>query len=291
MLYLLLVTVTLLQSGKTVLFKKIGVDSRSSKQFFRLNGLSFGVATVIAAIISFILNPSVFKDTSFYSVWMSALFALSSLATILAQMKALSLGTTSSTMMIFSCGFLIPVIFSAIAYEEKISVIDIFALALMLIALFLIINPDKKAKLSVKWLVYSLVAMTCSGTTAILQKIHQHSSHAHEFLGLSVSEFLIACLLLLGLYLFAPKASEYKPMEKGELSFGLINGFFVSVPSMINIFLAGKFPAIIMFPIYNIGNIVLSGIIGGIIYREKNSKKEIFGFILGCIAILLIGIL
>ena len=289
MLYLLLITTTLMQSGKSLLFKKIGVDYQSNKQFFGLNGFSFGVAAVIAALIA-CFNLDSLLNLSLFSVMMAAFFALAVIGMCLSQMKALSLGTTSSTMMIFSCGFLIPVIFGTVAYGEKILAVDIVALVLMIISLFLIINPDKNSKVSAKWLFFTLVAMTCSGTLAVLQKIHQHSSHAHEFLGLSVLEFLFASVILSFLSLVAQKPQGYVPPQKRELSFGLINGLFLSLPSMINLFLAGKFPAIIMFPIYNMGSIILSSVLGGIIYREKQTVKGIVGFIIGCTAVLLIGI-
>ncbi|MBQ4110527.1 MAG: hypothetical protein IJC74_06540 [Clostridia bacterium] len=47
---------------------------------------------------------------------------------------AMSLGTASSTMLICSCGFLIPIFFGAIAYNEEISVIQI--IAILFIGLF-----------------------------------------------------------------------------------------------------------------------------------------------------------
>jgi len=55
--------------------------------------------------------------------------------------------------------------------------------------------------------------------------------------------------------------------------------------------LAGKLPAIILFPVYNIGSIILTGIFCTIIYKEKNTKTGIIGFVIGCISIMIIGIL
>lgn len=289
MLYFLLVLSTLMATGKSVIFKKIGVDSKSSKHFFRLNGFSFVIATITAIIVSgFNFNNLI--HISSYSVIMSVLFAFSIIFTYLTQIKALSLGNASSTMLIYSCGFLIPIFFSAIAYNEKIFVIDIFAIALLLISLFLIINPQKESKLSVKWLLFSFMSMIGSGTTAILQKIHQHSPFAGEFMSLSVWEFIIAGTILAILMLAAPKTSQYQPFSKRELSVGIMNGIFLGSLNLLNLTLAGKLPAIILFPVYNIGSIILTGILCAIIYHEKNTKKEITGFAIGCIAILLIGI-
>ena len=69
-----------------------------------------------------------------------------------------------------------------------------------------------------------------------------------------------------------------------------MNGLFIGVLNLLNLTLAGKLPAMILFPIYNIGSIVLTGILCTLIYKEKNTKKEAIGFTIGCIAIIIIGI-
>jgi len=61
--------------------------------------------------------------------------------------------------------------------------------------------------------------------------------------------------------------------------------------NLLNLNLAGKLPAIILFPVYNIGSIILTGIFCTIIYKEKNTKTGIIGFVIGCISIMIIGIL
>ena len=290
MLYFLLTLSTLMATGKSVIFKKIGVDSKSARQFFRLNGVSFLIAAITVILISG-FNFSNLVNISSYSVMMSFLFAFSIIFTYLTQIKALSLGNASSTMLIYSCGFLLPIFFSVIVYNEKISGIDIFSMLLLLISLFLIINPKKESKTSVKWLLFSFASMTGSGTTAILQKIHQYSLFADEFISLSVWEFIIACIALSILMFISPKAPQHQRITKHELSVGVLNGIFLGTLNLLNITLAGKLPAIILFPVYNIGSIILTGILCTMIYKEKDTKKEIIGFTTGCIAILLIGIL
>lgn len=289
MLYFLLVISTLTATGKSVLFKKIGVDSKCSRQFLRFNGLSFVVAAITALIVSgFDFKSLIYLSP--YSILMSVLLTISVIGTYLSQIKALSLGNSSSTMLIYSCGFLIPVVFGAIAYNETITCADILAIALLIVSLFLIITPQKNSEFSLKWLSFSLISMTCSGCTAILQKIHQHSQFAYEFMGLSILEFIVAAIVLNILMLVSPKASQYQCLSKKEVSVGALNGIFLGALNLLNLNLAGKLPAIILFPVYNIGSIILTGILCTIIYKEKNSKKGIIGFAVGCIAIMIIGI-
>ena len=289
MLYFLLIFSTLVSTGKSVVFKKIGTDSKSSHQLFRQNVFSFLIASIIALTLSG-FNIRGLLGISPFSALMSILFALTITVTYLFQIKALALGNSSSTMLIYSCGFLLPIFFSAAAYNEEPSVADILAIALLLIALFLIINPERNIKFSLKWLIYSLISMSGSGCTAILQKIHQRSAFAHEFISLTILEFIIAAILLTLLMFFTPKPKEDPAISGKELSVGALNGIFLGSLNLLNLSLAGKLPAIILFPVYNIGSIILTGILCSILYKEKNTKKGIIGFAVGCIAILIIGI-
>jgi drug/metabolite transporter (DMT)-like permease len=289
MLYFLLLLSTCFATGKSVLFKKIGSDFNVPSQLFRLNGFSFMIAAVIVFILSGFDVGSLIS-LSFYSLGISFFIAVSIIVTYLTQSKALALAATSSTMMIYSCGFLIPVFFSAIIYKESISAIDWFALLLLIVAVFLIITPEKNSKPSLKWLLFSVVSMIGSGTTAVLQKVHQHSIYAHEFFSLAVCEFIIAGVSLLVLSFVISKKNSFEHNFKHELKIGLVNGLFLGSINLLNLILSGKLPAIIVFPIYNIGSIILSSIIGRKLYHEKNSKNELWGFIIGCIAIFLIGI-
>lgn len=289
MLYFLLAISTLMATGKSVVFKKIGVDSKSLRQFLRFNGLSFSVAALTALALSGFDFNTLFR-LSPYSAVMSVLLALSITVTYLAQIKALSLGNSSATMLIYSCGFLIPVVFGAVSYKETLSVADLFAVVLLIISLFLIIAPEKRTKISFKWLLLSLIAMTGSGCTAILQKIHQHSPFADEFMGLSILEFIVAAIILSLLTFLAPKVSQCRRLTRKEGAVGALNGIFLGVLSLLNLNLAGKLPAIILFPVYNIGSIILTGILCTILYKEKNTPKGIIGFAVGCIAIMMIGV-
>lgn len=185
---------------------------------------------------------------------------------------------------------MIPIIFGTLVYNEKITFGDIFAVALLLISLFLIITPENNTAFSLKWLLFSGVSMAGSGCIAVLQKIHQHSQFANEFISLSVLEFIFAAVILTIITYIVPNPRKRLIVSLKDVSAGALNGLFIGVLNLLNLTLAGKLPAMILFPIYNIGSIVLTGIFCTLIYKEKNTKKEAIGFAIGCIAIIIIGI-
>ena len=289
MLYLLMILSTITAAGKSVIFKKIGVDSNTKTQLIRLNSTAFFVSAIIAVAATG-FNVLKLINISGFSFMMALLFAFSMIFTYLTQITAMALGTASSTMLIYSCGFLIPIFFGAICYNEAISVIQIVAIVVLLISLFLIINPEKNEKLSLKWLIFSLLSMTGSGTIAILQKIHQRSEFADEFSLLLSWAFIFAGAILMIIATIFSKKENAPKITKKEISVASLSGIFMGLLNLLNLRLAGKIPAVILFPTYNVGSIILSGVLCALMFKEKNSRKQIAGFIIGCIAILFIGL-
>lgn len=288
-MYYMIALSTLAATGKSVIFKKIGVESKSAKQLLASNAFSFFVAAVLSVIFSVLQNDNPLR-ISVFSFTMSVLFALCIIFTYLTQMKALSVGNASSTMLIYSCGFLVPIVFGAIVYNESISLIQLLSLILLTAALVLIINPQKDKKPSVAWIVFSFLSALGSGMIAVLQKIHQHSQYADEFTELLSWEFVIAGAALTAITVCLHKEGATKALSKRQAGISLLNGMFLCVLNTLNIQLAGKLPAVIVFPTYNIGSIILSGIVCAVLFHENITKKELVGFMIGCVAILCIGL-
>ena len=271
-LYFVLLGATLAATGKTVFMKKMGTSSNSTYNLISQNAVSFAVAALISLmILKFNFNKLI--NISSYSLKMSLLFALCVIFTYLTQIKAMSLGNSSATMLIYSCGFLIPIVFSKFYYGEEITLIQYVGVLLLLPALFLIISP-KGGGFSLKWLIFSVISMTGSGLTAVLQKIHQNSKYKDEFVSLVTLKFTFAAIILLVIIAFTiKKVKESKPQPK-ELRVSATNGIYIGVLNTLNLRLAGKLPAVIVFPIYNIGSLVLSGIILSVLYKERLTKKK-----------------
>ncbi len=287
-MYLVLLGATLAATGKTVFMKKMGTSSSNASNLIGQNTISFAVAALISLVILKFDFAKIINISS-YSLTMSLLFAFCVIFTYLTQIKAMSLGNSSATMLIYSCGFLIPIVFGAIAYKEEITLLQYIGVGLILPALFLIINP-KGSGFSLKWVIFSFLSMNGSGITAVLQKIHQKSEYRDEFLSLINLEFTFACVILLLIIMLTFKKVEKSKPKPKEVATSATNGIFIGVLNILNLRLAGKLPAVIVFPIYNIGSLVLSGIILSVLYKEKLTKKKLLGLILGILGILLIGI-
>ena len=236
---------------------------------------------------------SVFGISGF-SFWLAVLFSFFLLFTQSTEIFAMNFGTVSMTMMVFTCGFLVPIFYGCIFLNESISPYQIIGLLVLFVALFLIISPKRGEKFSFIWLILTVLATLGSGTNAIIQKIHQASEFKNELMPFLFYSLLFASVLSFGAFLVTSRGVS---LDKGDGSkigtavFLTLGGICVGVLNILNLSLAGKLPAVIQFPIYSVGSMILSGLGGRVIWGERMSTRKLIGFAVGSVAITVIAVL
>jgi drug/metabolite transporter (DMT)-like permease len=227
---------------------------------------------------------------------LSVLFGFSVAITQLMQTKAMGSGPASLVTLIYSCGFLVPIFYGVIFWNESVSTFQWGGVVLLIIALCLILKKGKKKQESVKWLPFAIAAMLGSGTNAILQKTHQYSDFAEELpFFLVYSMFFSTVFIAIASFIIRdPERIRSRFFGKEALKkiwIPLCLGVCVGALNFINLVLAGKLPSVIHFPVYNVGSMLLTSGISAMIYQDKPSKKQGIGFAVGIAAILVIGLL
>ena len=71
----------------------------------------------------------------------------------------------------------------------------------------------------------------------------------------------------------------------------IVSGLVVGLMNVVNTNLAGKLPAVIQFPVYNICSMIITALWGRLFFKEKLSGRKLFGFVLGLISVTIIGLL
>ena len=147
-----------------------------------------------------------------------------------------------------------------------------------------------------KWVSFAIAAMLGSGINAIFQKTHQYSDFAEELpFFLVYSMFFSTVFIAIASVIIRDKeTSKSRFSEKEALKkiwIPLCLGVCVGTLNFINLELSGKLPSVIHFPVYNVGSMLLTSGISAIIYKDKPTKKQGIGFVIGIAAILVIGIL
>ena len=68
----------------------------------------------------------------------------------------------------------------------------------------------------------------------------------------------------------------------------VVSGIFIALANQINLYLSGVMSSAIFFPVVNGGGLILTTIVAIAFFKEKLSKKQWVGLIIGVIAILLL---
>ena len=311
--YILLIVATLCATGKTLACKKLGTPDQTgkrSKLYFK-NSLIFLTATIPVLIANLINDISALFTVSLFSLLLALVFGGIMVYSQTTEIKAMELGSASLTALIYALGLLIPIIYGRVFLKEDITLIQYLGMALIILALVFIISPKKDGRLGIVWLLFSLLAMVGSGGAAVVQKIHQSSEYKGELLPFIFVSLLFASLLfaVLGFTMKikeveygdktaknvsvdCEKASTYpsKTDRIKNVAFILLSGTVIGGVHIINLFLAGKLPAVIQFPIYNLGNMILVGVLSSIIFKDRITRSQLIGFAVGCVAILMLGL-
>ena len=285
--YLLLTFATLASATKALFCKRIGTENGSDRRFFELNSLIFLGAAITAVILSPLIGGVHF---SLVTLLLSIVFATSLTFTQIFQMYAMRHGPASITTLIYSFGFLVPIVYGFFALNEEISAFQIIGIFVAALSLIFITDPRMDRRIGKLWLLLSLLAALGSGINAVLQKVHRSLTPESEIGGFLVLAFLFSALLSFAVSRRYPPCATDSPIVK-RIPFTLFSGFAIGVLNNMNLLIAGRLPAVIQFPIYNIGSMILVGLCGKFMFGDRLTLKQTAGFGIGCAAILIIGLL
>lgn len=235
-----------------------------------------------------------------FSLATGALFACGVTLSMVLYMTALGLGEVSVTGFIYSCGFLIPTVSGILFWHEEATATKIAGILLLTAAFFCIgwsprsktadRPPEKRERSSrVRWLITSFAAMAASGGLGVIQKTHQNSVHKGEYgCFLSFGMFIAAAVCLTAALIFRRERREVS--FNGKMTAMAVScGIFYGTANIINLLLAGAIPATIQFPLVNGGNIVLTAVLGRVIFGERLTWLRRAGILTGILAIFVIS--
>ncbi len=226
-------------------------------------------------------------DMSLPSIGMGLLFGVLALVQIFTFMYAIDIGPFSYTSVIVSLSTLISAL-SGLFWGEKIDGFQIFGMGIMVCSIIFSTDRSKKdqKKASVRWLVVSLISCVAHGSIGVMQKAHQTSAYRAESTVFLVAAFAFMTLVsLVAWQVQRHKAKEvrFAPCPKHYILAALA-GALLAVPHVANLYLAGKMPSAIFFPICNTGSLVITLIVATIVFKEKLSKCQWLGIVLGVLS-------
>ena len=234
-------------------------------------------------------------------VWSSELivpavaFGLSYAAATVFVVLAIKCGSLAKTTLITSYSLMVPALAGLIVLREPLGVPMLVGMVLLVLSLWLTNYRKKSAdapkeKITLKWIVFVLLAFVGNGMCSTVQKLTPH------FLGADINQnlYMIAALGLSSVVLitasFLTKETNLKATLKIGAPLALLDGLFNGAVNYLAIYLNQFIPASVMFPVLSAGEIILIVPYSLLVRREKFTAAQWVGFGVGVVSVVLLNL-
>lgn len=182
----------------------------------------------------------------------------------------------------------LPILAGVIMLGERLNFVATTGIVLALVALVLVLEKKKESgeKNNRSWLLPVCIFFG-TGTGDILMKITEQQNSGDD-LGFMIA-FIYFVALIFGIIiviwdLVRGKSKWQWKSALGGIGLGVIN--FFSTSSVYHAM--RSFDNVVLFPIYNIGVVSLTAVVGWLVFKEKLTLKNYIGLIIAVIAAILI---
>ena len=291
--YLLLSLAVLVGAIKAVLNRKVKSGTTTAFTAFRLNFICF----VLAFFTVFVMGIGDIDTLFHIPLWLAIATAIATVGMQICMMKAVQTGPVSLSSLFTYCGFIIPTLWGSLYYREDFHFLQGVGIALILCAFVLSLQKEKQTKFNLQWLLYAIGSMLFSGLLGVFQKIFV-KEYQHCLLNnfLTVSFFIVVVLVgvcTLIAYLLERNKNQTAGlgMPIGRfIAYTLPLGVIIGGLNLLNTYLSGVLPSVVVFPAINGGAIFLTTLLSAIIFKEKPTKRQTIALCIGIGAILLIAL-
>lgn len=271
---------------------KVFSNRKPSRAF---NSVAVSIFSLFAAATLLVWGG--FGKVSTFSVLLGIAFGALIFLNGFFSILAFASGPWSYTFLIISLSMLMPAFSGAFFWHEHISLQQYIGTALVVLCLIMSIEKkEDEKKASLKWFIFTMAAYLTAGSVGITQKIHQSSAYADELNGFLIISF-VAGAVLSGIsaliFTFKEGFSDHKvTLKELATSFGLfvIIGLANATMHKLNLYLVGVMDAAVFFPVANGVPIILTSLIAFTAFKEKLSKKQWVGLLIGSVAVVLLTV-
>ena len=266
------------------------------KYFGKLNVNTFQAITVnyvVAATLGFVMSGNTPDPSLIHEPWAGFAGLLGILFIMMFYVMAVSsqkVGVAITTVA-NKMSLAIPVVAGIILYDEGLTVIKTIGVLGALIAVALVVKPGSALNIDKRFLFLPVLIFFGSGTLdSIFKYCETHYVDAAQVAVFSASLFGVAALAGI-LTMIYRKIAQNKTLETKSI----VAGVALGVPNYFSVhylILALQIPGLestMMFPINNVGIVVVSTILAIILFKEHLSKLNWIGILLALVSIVLIA--
>lgn len=254
---------------------------------FQAITINYLIASICGLLIAPIHNFQIDiteKPWFFYAIFIGIIFVITfSLFALSSQKAGVAITAVFSKMSV-----IIPVILGIFLYAEHLNALKILGIVATFLAFFLVFF--KKDKTAIKWAVIIFPILIFFGNgliDSLLKYIEYH------FINEDTNYFLTTIFITALLFGIIISTIKYlrggKGFNKSTLIGGLILGILNYATTYCMILAMSKFESNVLFPVQNVGIVMISTLAGLVLFKERLSKINWLGICLAIAAILLIA--
>lgn len=182
----------------------------------------------------------------------------------------------------------LPILAGVIFFSESLNLVATIGIVLALVALVLVVGGKKDSgNVNKNWLLPILIFFG-TGTGDILMKITEQQ-HTGGDMGFMIA-FIYFVALVFGIIIVVSDIIRGKSKWQWKNSIGGIMLGVINYFSTYCVYNAMRyFDNVVLFPIYNIGVVSLTAVIGWLAFKEKLTWKNYLGLAIAIIAVILIA--
>lgn len=283
MIYLLLSAAMLFNSLQGFISKQYNVKTE------RTNTYIYTAVVATAAMLFFMLQSIGKFEFNAGVLFYSAAFSVSYIFATVGNVQAIGCGPLSVSSLIYQFSLILPTMYGIVFLKESISLWGYMGIFLLFVSLFWV-NPqnNNETKPSKGWFIWVSLGFLGNGMCATVQKMQQIA-----FAGNYKNEFMIVALLLTAIVMYAIGIMKSRcPGEdiKNALKYAPLQGIANGALNELVLILAGLLPAAILFPAVLSGGTIITLTVSIVFFRERLSKKQLAGYLLGIISIIALNI-
>lgn len=248
----------------------------------------FSVVSVISTALYFAASAGksfvVAWDYVPYSIGFGICYTLS----FLCFMYAIKEGSLALTSLALSYSLVIPTLFGIIFLGEPLTAFSVIGIILLLISLYLINYEKGENKITVKWIIYTLITALGNGGCLVfmkLQQINQSYMYRNEFMVTGLVIVIVSSFA----FAIAKNRDKFKLCIKPVILLPIACGLANALGNYSSLKLS-PLPVSFVAPICSAGGILGTAAISLLIYKERFNAKQVLGITLGTLSVIALSL-
>ena len=284
MLFLLLAVLT---SASVSIIMRLG-ESRV-KNSFAMFMTNYFTCSIIAAVFLLINGKTAFSDTGRlgFAIGLGILGGFLYLSAFVLLKFNIGKNGVMLSSVFMKLGVLVPALMAIVIFHEAPTIYQLIGMVIAVAAIVIIYFDPKaeKGKGHRASLLYLIALLLLGGLVESLANIYEKAGNPNIKDIYMLCVFFTAALICVVIVLI-----KRKPVCFKDILFGVLIGIPNYFATRFLILSLSSVPAFVTYPVYNIGAVIIIGIAGILLFKEKANKRKYFGFALIAAALVLLNI-